>query len=169
MENKFISPKRLKEPYFGIISLLRTTKFVRNTRFYALHNFTSTVSSNPHHKVLGNTKSRRVSSINNIVYLVTLSSRQYEMRRERECEGYIHLISHTLNLFSSHLIALIKISVNRTRVKGHECLNSLLKLLSNTLVQFSNIIYLILGRIVNFFNSLEGFTFASGIYATHIN
>ncbi len=38
-----------------------------------------------------------------------------------------------------------------------------------TLVQFSNIIYLVPGKIVNFFNSFEGRTFAAGIYTTHIN
>ncbi len=38
-----------------------------------------------------------------------------------------------------------------------------------TLVQFSNIIYLVLRKIVNFFNSFEGLTFAAGSYSTHIN
>ncbi len=46
---------------------------------------------------------------------------------------------------------------------------SLLKLLSFTLIQFSNIIYLVQGKTVNSFNSFEGLTFAAGTYATRIN
>ncbi len=60
---------------------------------------------------------------------LTLSVRQREMRREWVCDGYIHVVSHTLE-YPSHLIALGKISVNRTEMKGHEWILSLLKLLS---------------------------------------
>ncbi len=38
-----------------------------------------------------------------------------------------------------------------------------------TAVQFSIIIYFILGKIVNFVNSFEELTFAAGIYRTRIN
>ncbi len=41
--------------------------------------------------------------------------------------------------------------------------------LINTLIQFSSIIYLAPRKIVNFFNSFEGHTFAAGLYAIPIN
>ncbi len=50
----------------------------------------------------------------------TFSSRQHETRQERESEGYISLVFHTLDLFSSHLEALGDMSVNQSRVKGNE-------------------------------------------------
>ncbi len=60
---------------------------------------------------------------------------------EQEWKGYICLISHALNLFLSCLVALTNMSVNHTRVKGHKCLTSLLKLLLITL-SFSSQIFL---------------------------
>ncbi len=50
----------------------------------------------------------------------TFSSRQQEMIRERECEEYIRLVCHILNLLLSHLEALWNMSVNQSRVKGNE-------------------------------------------------
>ncbi len=41
--------------------------------------------------------------------------------------------------------------------------------LTYTLVQFSNIIYLVLGKTVNSFNNFKGLTFTAGIYETRIN
>ncbi len=55
-------------------------------------------------------------------------------------EGYIHHVSHALNLFLSHLISFGNTLVNR-QVKGHERLISLLKILSSTL-SFSSQIFL---------------------------
>ncbi len=60
----------------------------------------------------------------------TFSSRQHEVRQERECEDYIRLVCLILNLFLSRLEALGNMSVNRIRVNGHKCLASLLKLRS---------------------------------------
>ncbi len=62
--------------------------------------------------------------------LFTLSSRLHEARQERECDGYICLVCHILDLFLSRLEALWNMSVNCTRVKGHESLSSLFKLRS---------------------------------------
>ncbi len=50
----------------------------------------------------------------------TFSLRQYETRRERKRKGYIRLIFHTLDLFSSRLEALWDMLVNQSRVKGNE-------------------------------------------------
>ncbi len=49
----------------------------------------------------------------------TFSSRQHETRREWECEGYILLIFHTLDLFSSRLKTLGDMLVNLSQVKGN--------------------------------------------------
>ncbi len=57
----------------------------------------------------------------------TFSSRQHETRRE--WERYICLVSHTLDLFLSHLVALGNMSVNHTQVRKPKCLTSLSKLL----------------------------------------
>ncbi len=51
--------------------------------------------------------------------------RQHETRRERECEGYIHLVCHILNLFLSCLEALGKVLVNQSRVKGNKNVSTL--------------------------------------------
>ncbi len=85
---------------------------------------------------------------------------------ENESEKGAFVWSHTLDLFSSCLIALRKMLVNHTRVKGHKFIEAAV---IYTLVQFSNIIYLILEKIVNFLNSFEKLTFAAGIYTTDIN
>ncbi len=50
----------------------------------------------------------------------TFSSRQHKTRRERECEQYIYLVCHILDLFLSHLGAPGRMSVNQYRVKGNE-------------------------------------------------
>ncbi len=50
----------------------------------------------------------------------TFSWRQHETRQERECEGYIRLLFHTLDLFSSHLESLRDMSINQSRVKGNK-------------------------------------------------
>ncbi len=49
-----------------------------------------------------------------------------ETRRERECEGYIRLVFHTLDLFSFHLEALGDMLVNQSRVKGNENVSNVL-------------------------------------------
>ncbi len=46
-------------------------------------------------------------------------------RRERECEGYIRLVYHVLNMFLAHLEALGKMLVNQSRVKGNENVSTL--------------------------------------------
>ncbi len=90
------------------------------------------------------------------------------MRWERECEGYINLITYALGLFSTHLVAPGKMLVmylsERTRM-SHIVIEATL---IYTLVQFLSIIYLVLGKIVHFFNSFDELTFAAGIYATCI-
>ncbi len=48
-----------------------------------------------------------------------------ETRRERECEGYIRPIFHTLDQFSSRLEALGNMSVNQSQVKGNESVSTL--------------------------------------------
>ncbi len=53
----------------------------------------------------------------------TFSSRQHETIQERECEGYICLVFHTLDLFSSHLEALRDMSVNYSPVKGNKSMS----------------------------------------------
>ncbi len=50
----------------------------------------------------------------------TFSSRQNETRWEQEREGYIPLVFHTLDLFSSRLEALGDMLVNQSLVKGNE-------------------------------------------------
>ncbi len=47
------------------------------------------------------------------------------MRWERECEGYIRLVYYILDLFVCRLEALGKMSVNQSRVKGHENVSTL--------------------------------------------
>ncbi len=54
------------------------------------------------------------------------------VKTARECEGYIRRIFHAFDLFSSCLVALGKISVNRAWVKGHKYLASLLRLRSTS-------------------------------------
>ncbi len=54
------------------------------------------------------------------------SRRDSMMRRERECEGYIRLVCHILNLFLSHLKALGNMSVNQSRVKGNKNVSNVL-------------------------------------------
>ncbi len=49
-----------------------------------------------------------------------------ETRQERECEGYIRLVFHTLDLFSSCLEALGDMSVNQSRVKENENVSNVL-------------------------------------------
>ncbi len=58
----------------------------------------------------------------------TFSLRQHEMRWEQDCEGYIRLVCHILDLFLSRLEAHRNMPVNHTRVKGRKCLASLFKL-----------------------------------------
>ncbi len=50
----------------------------------------------------------------------TFSLRQHETRQEQECEGYIHLVFLTLDMFSSCLEALGDMLVNQSRVKGNK-------------------------------------------------
>ncbi len=71
----------------------------------------------------------------------TLSLGQHEIRQKHEWKGYIHLVLYALHFFLSHFVALRKMSVNCTRIKGHECLPSLSKLLLITLL-FSSWIFL---------------------------
>ncbi len=61
--------------------------------------------------------------VNNFNAWFTFSLRQHETRRE--CEGYIHLVFLTLDLFSSRLEALRDMSVNQFRVKGNENISTL--------------------------------------------
>ncbi len=56
----------------------------------------------------------------------TFSLRQHETRREPECEGYICLVFHTLDLFSSCLEALGDMLVNQSQVKGNENVSNVL-------------------------------------------
>ncbi len=56
----------------------------------------------------------------------TFSSRQHEIRREQQCEGYIRLVFHTFDLFSSCLEAPRDVSVNQSRVKGNENVSNVL-------------------------------------------
>ncbi len=73
------------------------------------------------------------------IWCFGLHFRWDSMRWEWECGGYIHLISPTLDRLSSCLVVLGKMSVNCIRVEGHECLASLLKLLSFTFLFSSRI------------------------------
>ncbi len=72
-----------------------------------IHRVRCLVSERPHKTVACNVR-------------FTFSSKQHETRRERECEGYIRLVFHTLNRFSAHLEALGDMSVNQSRVKGNK-------------------------------------------------
>ncbi len=66
------------------------------------------------------------------LHLCRDSMRQDE--NESEKGMYIGPISHAFDLFLSHFVAPRNMSVNHTRVKGHECLASLLKLVQLRLV-----------------------------------
>ncbi len=59
------------------------------------------------------------------LYLFTFLSRQHETRQEWECEGYIRIVLHTLDVFLSHLEVLGKMSVNQSRVKRNENVSTL--------------------------------------------
>ncbi len=74
-----------------------------------------------------------------------------EMRREWEWKGYIRLVSHTLHQFLSCLIALRNMLVNHTRVKGHECLTSLSKILLISLCSVLEYFYRTSFMVRNFF------------------
>ncbi len=67
------------------------------------------------------------------------------MRRESECEGYICLVCHILDLFLSHLEALGNMSVNQSRVKGNENVSNVSpryqRYRDSILMQFLNIDY----------------------------
>ncbi len=62
-----------------------------------------------------------------VIHMPCLHSHWDGTKQEQECEGYICLVHHVLNLFLSHLEARGNMLVNRTQVKGHECLASLFK------------------------------------------
>ncbi len=49
-----------------------------------------------------------------------LHSHRNSTRQEWECEGYIRLVCHILNLFLSHLKAIENMSINQYSVKGCE-------------------------------------------------
>ncbi len=55
-----------------------------------------------------------------------LHSHRDSTRQEQECEGYIHLVFHTIVLFLPRLEALGDMSVNQSRVKGNENVSNVL-------------------------------------------
>ncbi len=70
------------------------------------------------------------------------SMRWDEMRWERECEGYICLVCHILNLFLSRLEPFGNISVNQSWIKGNENVSNVSHWYQSRhyiLVQFLNI------------------------------
>ncbi len=79
----------------------------------------------------------------------TLSPKQHKTTWEWEWEGYIRLISHILTC--SHLATLRKMLVNCTRHRIRMSYFIIEDTVIYTLFQFSNIIYLVLEKIVNFF------------------
>ncbi len=67
-------------------------------------------------------------------------SRRDSTRQERECEGYICLVCHILDLFLSCLEALGNTFVNQSRVKGNENVSPHCRRYCDyILVQFSNV------------------------------
>ncbi len=70
----------------------------------------------------------------------TFLSRQQETRWERDCEGYLRLVFHTLKQFSSHLEALGDMLVNQSQVKRNENVSNVLPIAVGLLVHWGDVV-----------------------------